>query len=62
MFLVVPQKHLGHFPEGQLPPQESANASATKRRTIKIFINYRIINQSKPRILNIIINKILDIF
>ena len=38
-FLVVPQGQDGHFPEGQLPPQESANVRVTtKRRSKSAFI------------------------
>jgi len=42
-FLAVPQKQVGHFPDGQLPPHESAKATTkTKKNAISIFISFYI--------------------
>jgi hypothetical protein len=44
MFLVTPQKQVGHFPLGQFPPHESAKAIDAKTKSTKIerdFINIR---------------------
>ena len=38
MLLEAPQKQVGHLPEGQFPPQESARARAINRRATNTFM------------------------
>ena len=47
MFLEVPHGQLGHFPLGQLPPQESAKARAKMRQMRTMSFMYRKINITK---------------